>query len=145
MAQNKELKANTVELQEAFVRISNQNMELATELDTERQRLAQLKLLQATPTAAAVTPTGEQLLTSVASVGEATPAMSLVTASADVGSSSSVEVAENGVQTDWSADDGGLIPGRGMVHPGGVAGSPEDLSSSTPSVSEVLQYSQVCL
>ena len=49
MSQNKELKANNVELQEAFVRLSNHNMELATELDSERRRLAQLKALQATP------------------------------------------------------------------------------------------------
>jgi len=144
MSQNKELKANTVELQEAFVRISNQNMELATELDTERRRLAQLKLLQAPP-AETATPAGAQLPsssvpTSVASTGEAMPAASLMTATGH--EYSSVEVAQNGVQTDWSGDDDGLVPGKEAVHPVGVAASPED-SSLTPSMAEVLQYSQV--
>jgi len=43
MSQNKELKTNIVELQDAFVKLSQQNMELASELETERLRVAQLK------------------------------------------------------------------------------------------------------
>ena len=43
MSQNKELKTNMAELQDAFVRLSNQNMELASELETERHRVAQFK------------------------------------------------------------------------------------------------------
>ena len=43
MSQNKELKANITELQDAFVRLSQQNMELASDLETERLRVAQLK------------------------------------------------------------------------------------------------------
>ena len=43
MSQNKELKNNMAELQDAFVRISNQNMELASDLETERHLVAQLK------------------------------------------------------------------------------------------------------
>lgn len=50
MSQNKELKHNMVELQDAFVKLSNQNMELASELDTERRRVAYLKAQLATPT-----------------------------------------------------------------------------------------------
>ncbi len=41
-SQNKELKAQIAELQDAFVRLSQQNMELASDLDTERLRVAQL-------------------------------------------------------------------------------------------------------
>lgn len=48
MAQNKELKANLVELQDAFVRLSQQNMELASELETARLHVAQLKSHSAT-------------------------------------------------------------------------------------------------
>lgn len=43
VGQNKELKTQLVELQDAFVKMSKQNMELATELETERFRLAQLQ------------------------------------------------------------------------------------------------------
>ena len=43
MSQNKELKAQMVELQDAFVRLSQQNMELASDLETERLRVAHLK------------------------------------------------------------------------------------------------------
>ena len=43
MSQNKELKTNVAELQDAFVRLSNQNMELASDLETERHHVAQLK------------------------------------------------------------------------------------------------------
>lgn len=43
MSQNKELKTQIVELQDAFVRMSQQNMELASELDSERLRVAKLK------------------------------------------------------------------------------------------------------
>ena len=43
MSQNKELKTNIAELEDAFVRQSNQNMELASELETERHHVAQLK------------------------------------------------------------------------------------------------------
>lgn len=44
MSQNKELKTNLAELQDAFVRLSQQNMELASDLETERLRVAQLKV-----------------------------------------------------------------------------------------------------
>ena len=43
MSQNKELKVNLTELQDAFVRLSQQNMELASDLETEKLRVAQLK------------------------------------------------------------------------------------------------------
>ena len=43
MSQNKELKTNVAELQDAFVRLSNQNMELASDLETERHHVVQLK------------------------------------------------------------------------------------------------------
>ena len=59
MSQNKELKHNIAELQDAFVKLSHQNMELASELDTERRRLSHIKEQMATPTkpAAQTTPT----------------------------------------------------------------------------------------
>lgn len=40
------------ELQDAFVKLSNQNMELASELDTEKRRVAYLRTQLATPTPA---------------------------------------------------------------------------------------------
>lgn len=43
VAQNKELKAQLVELQDAFVRLSEQNMQLATEVETERFNVTQLQ------------------------------------------------------------------------------------------------------
>ena len=43
MSQNKGLKTNVAELQDAFVKLSNQNMELASDLETERHHVAQLK------------------------------------------------------------------------------------------------------
>ena len=43
MSQNKELKTNIAELQDAFVRLSQQNMELASELETERHHVGQLQ------------------------------------------------------------------------------------------------------
>ena len=43
MSQNKELKTNVAELQDAFVKLSNQNMELASDLETERHHVARLK------------------------------------------------------------------------------------------------------
>ena len=43
MSQNKELKSNMAELQDAFVQLSNQNMELASDLETEKHLLVQLK------------------------------------------------------------------------------------------------------
>ena len=42
MSQNKELKANLTELQDAFVRMTQQNMELASDLETERHRSKEL-------------------------------------------------------------------------------------------------------
>ena len=42
MAQNRELKAQLVELQDAFVRMSEQSMQLATDLETERFTVTQL-------------------------------------------------------------------------------------------------------
>jgi hypothetical protein len=42
VAQNRELKIQLVELQDGFVRLSQQNMELALELETERFRVSQL-------------------------------------------------------------------------------------------------------
>ncbi len=42
MSQNKELKANLLELQDAFVRLSQQNMELASALESERHRIREL-------------------------------------------------------------------------------------------------------
>lgn len=42
MSQNKELKANLVELQDAFVKLSQQNMELASNLESERHRVREL-------------------------------------------------------------------------------------------------------
>lgn len=43
VGQNKELKTQLVELQDAFVKMSKQNMELATELETERFHVVQLQ------------------------------------------------------------------------------------------------------
>ena len=45
VSQNKELKLNLAELQDAFVRLSQQNMELASELETERHRVGELQRL----------------------------------------------------------------------------------------------------
>jgi hypothetical protein len=50
MSQNKELKRSVAELQDAFVKLSNQNMDLASDLDTERRRTAYLRTQLATPT-----------------------------------------------------------------------------------------------
>lgn len=49
MSQNKELKLNVAELQDAFVRLSQQNMELASELETESRRVTFLRAQVATP------------------------------------------------------------------------------------------------
>ena len=47
VSQNKELKSQLGELQDAFVHLSQQNMELASDLQTERHRCGQLdQLLQ---------------------------------------------------------------------------------------------------
>lgn len=43
VGQNRELKTQLVELQDAFVKMSKQNMELATELETERFKVTQLQ------------------------------------------------------------------------------------------------------
>ena len=43
MAQNKELKSNLAELEEAYVQLSQQNMELASQLDSERHRTARFQ------------------------------------------------------------------------------------------------------
>ena len=43
IAQNQQLKSQLAELQEAFVKMSQQNMQLATELETERGRVSQLQ------------------------------------------------------------------------------------------------------
>lgn len=45
MSQNKELKVHLAELQDAFVRLSQQNMELASDLETSRHRVGQLEAL----------------------------------------------------------------------------------------------------
>ena len=45
VSQNKELKANIAELQDAFVHLSHQNMELASELETKKNHLFQMKSL----------------------------------------------------------------------------------------------------
>ncbi len=50
MSQNKELKSNISELEEAFVKLTHQNMELASDLSTERRRLSHLKTQITTPT-----------------------------------------------------------------------------------------------
>ena len=42
VAQNRELKTQLVELQDGFVRLSQQNMELALDVETERFRVSQL-------------------------------------------------------------------------------------------------------
>ena len=42
VAQNRELKTQLVELQDGFVRLSQQNMELALDLETERFHVSQL-------------------------------------------------------------------------------------------------------
>ncbi len=46
MSQNKELKANLAELQDAFVRLSQQNMQLATELESERHQVREMSRLK---------------------------------------------------------------------------------------------------
>ena len=43
VGQNRTVKSQLVELQDAFVRMSEQNMQLATELETERFNVAQLQ------------------------------------------------------------------------------------------------------
>ena len=50
MSQNKELKTNIAELQDAFVRLTHQNMELASQLDTERRRLSHVRAQMVTST-----------------------------------------------------------------------------------------------
>ena len=45
VSQNKELKLNLAELQDAYVRLSQQNMELASEVETERHRVGELQRL----------------------------------------------------------------------------------------------------
>lgn len=45
MSQNKELKSQLGELQDAFVNLSQQNMELASDLQTARHRCGQLERL----------------------------------------------------------------------------------------------------
>lgn len=50
MSQNKELKRNNAELQDAFVKLSHQNMDLASEMDTEKRRVAYLRTQLDTPT-----------------------------------------------------------------------------------------------
>lgn len=59
MSQNKELKRDIAELQDAFVKLSQQNMELASELESENRRVTFLKAQMATPTtpAQSATPT----------------------------------------------------------------------------------------
>lgn len=52
MSQNKGLKRNMAELQDAYVKLSHQNMELASELETEKRRVAYLRAQLATPTPA---------------------------------------------------------------------------------------------
>ncbi len=96
MSQNKELKANNVELQKAFVRLSNQNMELATELDSERRRLAQLKALQATPLQATPPPEAEP-------TSKSTPMTDIATGTPSAGAGSilsdDIEMVEGCTQT----------------------------------------------
>ena len=43
VAQNRELKTQLVELQDAFVRLSQQNMQLATDLETEKYYVSELQ------------------------------------------------------------------------------------------------------
>ena len=45
VSQNKELKLNLAELQDAYVRLSQQNMELASEVETERHHVGELQRL----------------------------------------------------------------------------------------------------
>ena len=60
MSQNKGLKENNAELQEAFVKISNKSMQLASDLDTEKRRVSKLKIAQETiPIASQAMPTPE--------------------------------------------------------------------------------------
>lgn len=56
MSQNKELKRDIAELQDAFVKLSQQNMELASELESENRRVTFLKAQMATPTSFMQTP-----------------------------------------------------------------------------------------
>ena len=58
MSQNKGLKVNNAELQDAYVKLSNQTMQLASDLDTERRRVTHLRMTQtATHTSECATPT----------------------------------------------------------------------------------------
>ncbi len=58
MSQNKELKRNMDELEEKFVKMTHQNMELASSLDTESRRAVYLReQLEATPTLTSTTAT----------------------------------------------------------------------------------------
>lgn len=62
MSQNKELKNNLGELQDAFVKLTHQNMELASDLDSERRRLTHLRaqMNPPTPSTPEATPTSTQ-------------------------------------------------------------------------------------
>ena len=63
MSQNKELKLNLTELQDAFVKLSQQNMDLASDLETERHRARQLQRIAETPTTGGDMPSGGDMPT----------------------------------------------------------------------------------
>ena len=93
MSQNKELKTNVAELQDAFVRLSNQNMELASDLETERHHVAQLKRALAAGEQLSIPPppppaSKTSVTASRPGTGQTTPTMPIValgTLSEDIG------------------------------------------------------------
>ena len=102
MSQNKELKRNNAELQDAFVKLSHQNMDLASGMDTEKRRVAYLRTQLDTPTLVqptTPTPVVELKMTSIppqhiaSSLTETTPTSVLEDTPTSVGSADSASEA----------------------------------------------------
>ena len=102
MSQNKELKHNMVELQDAIIKWSNQNMELASELETEKRRVTYLKT-QLTSARETTPPTATPLPPVVATPTTAPPHVMPVEGGSEEG-----EGAESG-------EEGGVVEGSVLI------------------------------